>query len=153
MKLASIQFPCFNPYNKATVEIFVSGCTRNCMNCCNPRLQDFNLGKELDIEDLITWLNERKGLFKAISIVGGDLLCQNEKEALELVFRLKQAFKDKEFWLFTGFDDFEVIPQWCKEQFDYIKYGSYKEELKQDGFPASTNQILWKRKEGIKNDK
>jgi hypothetical protein len=50
-------------------------------------------------------------------------------------------------WLFTGSEK-EKIPLWGFEYFDRIKVGSYKEELKQDGFPSSSNQrMLVKRKD------
>jgi len=145
MKIASVQFPVFNPYKVATAEIYVSGCTRNCCGCHNPELANFEYGEELDIDKLITRLNERKELFKAISISGGDLLCHSQEDAFKLAFKLKGAFPDKEFWLFTGENEFSNIPTWATAIFDVIKYGKYMQDLKQDCFPASSNQKIWKK--------
>ena len=144
MKIASILFPVFNPYEKSTLEIYISGCNRKCDFCHNPELQNFNYGSELNIEELIKYLSERNSLFEIISITGGDLLCQNEKEAINFVFNLKSYFSYKEFWLFTG-EEIENCPKWVLDSFDVIKTGVYKEELKQEGFPASTNQKLLKK--------
>ena len=145
MNLVELQYPVFKPYNTPTLEIYLAGCTRNCKGCCNPELQDFNVGKPLIIEDLIEYLKPRIMLFKVISIVGGDLLCQNEEDALKLIVGLKTAFPTQGFWLFTGLPTLEQMPKWCFYNFDVIKYGEYKEELKQEGFPASSNQQIWKK--------
>ena len=48
----------------------------------------------------------------------------------------------KEYWLFTRYED---LPCWVLEFFDVIKIGEYKQDLKVDGFPASSNQKILKR--------
>jgi anaerobic ribonucleoside-triphosphate reductase activating protein len=150
MRIADIQYPVFEPYKKPTLEIYVSGCNRKCINCCNVEIQDFNFGDKLDIQEKIHWLSQRSKLFECISIVGGDLLCQEEKDAKLFAQSIRVAFPDKDLWLFTGEDEITKIPKWCFDCFDVIKYGSYKEDLKREGFPASTNQKLWYR--NIKNN-
>lgn len=142
MKLAGIQFPVFNPYATAAVEIYVSGCTRGCPFCHTPEMQDFNFGEELNTKNLLEYLKSRELFFDVISILGGDLLCQEEKKARSLALLLKECFSYKQFWLFTGENDQKNIPEWCFSVFDVIKYGSYKEELKTNGFPASCNQTV-----------
>jgi len=139
-----LQFPVFSPYEKATCEIYVSGCKANCYNCHNPELQSFEIGEELNIEKLINYLEERKELFKVISITGGDLYWQNEIEAMRLCSTLKLCFPEKEFWLFTG-AEFIQLSNWYIKIFNYIKTGRYREEFKQTGFPASSNQKLLKK--------
>lgn len=144
MNLASIQFPVFNPYGSATIEIYISGCNRNCLNCCNFELQNFSYGKKLIVKELIKELKKREKLFEIISIVGGDLLCQKEEEAKALVIALRDAFPIIPLWLFTGEDEKQKIPDWCFNYFNVIKYGKYIEKEKQKGFPASKNQKIWK---------
>jgi len=155
MNIASIQWPTFNPYGKATVELYVSGCNRRCKNCHNPELQNYNYGESINFENLINYLKDREKLFSIISITGGDLLEQKESEAEELILKLKENFPHKEYWLFTGatFEEFvdieeqtgDILFVWIKKYFDYIKVGPYKEELKQEGFPSSSNQKLLKK--------
>ena len=79
MNLAALQFPTFQPYQEAAVEIYLSGCMRRCKNCHNPELVDFNFGKKLDYEEVLKYLKEREDLFKIISITGGDPLAQDSK--------------------------------------------------------------------------
>lgn len=130
------------------MEIYVSGCTRNCVGCHGEELKDYNTGTPLDLDALNCYLNARKDLFKAISVLGGDLLCQKQEDAFKLVLMLKKHYPDKELWLFTGESDFNNIPDSYKAIFDYIKYGDYREDLKQEGFPASSNQKLWSKHAG-----
>lgn len=144
MHIGGILFPAFNPYEKATVELYVSGCKAACKNCHNPELQDFNFGEELNTEELINYLDRRKNLFSIISITGGDLYYQNEMEAMLLCSNLKLLFPEKEFWLFTG-AELKSLPKWYFKVFNYIKTGVYNENKKQEGFPASSNQKLNKK--------
>ena len=144
IKIGGEVFPAFNPYDKPTYEIHLSGCTRKCKGCHNEILQNFNYGEELNTIEFINKLKTRVKLYDVISIMGGDLLCQDFFEAKDFINMLKLAFKKKEFWLFTGAEIHEV-PLWAKEDFDYIKTGCYKEELKQEGFPASSNQKLLRK--------
>jgi len=144
MNISSIVFPIFKPYDKAAIEIYIAGCYRACPGCCNPELQDFNFGSPLVWEEVEAHLKERESLFEVISILGGDLMCQPLREAREFIDNIKTAFPNKELWLFTGSELTDLLP-WVFWKFDVIKYGSYKQELKQEGFPASTNQKLWYR--------
>ncbi len=143
MNIANFQFPCFVPYNKPAIEIYVAGCLGTCHNCHNPQLHNFNLGKPFDY-GCLGYLKEREDLFEAIGFLGGEFLDQNLSEFKSVAKLLRNIFKTKEFWLFTRYE-IEEIPEWCKEVFDYIKVGKYIEELKQEGFPASSNQKLLKK--------
>lgn len=144
MKIGGTQFPVFNPYKKSTYEIYVSGCKRKCKNCNNQMLQDFDYGKSINISAFFIDLKKRTDLYEAIAILGGDLLHQNEQEALDFSNMLRTSFPNKELWLFTG-EELDDIPNWAKEIFDYIKTGCYREDLQQEGFPSSSNQKLLKR--------
>lgn len=152
MKIAKILFPCFNPYNKSAIEIYVSGCkgylnkngeTVHCKNCHNPQLWNFNQGKKFDYSTLC-YIRERSDLFECISFLGGEPLDGDLEEFEVLIKFLRQIFDDKEFWLFSRYE-LTDIPKFCKDCFDYIKVGRYLEEFKQEGFPASSNQKLLKK--------
>lgn len=144
MNIGGTTFPAFNPYDKPAYEIYVSGCKRKYKYCQNKELQDFKYGEELVIDNIILKLKERSDLYEVISILGGDLLSQNMEEAENFSRILRASFKNKELWLFTG-EEIEGIPGWCFEIFDYIKIGHYDENLKQEGFPSSSNQKLLKK--------
>lgn len=145
MNLAALQWPCFVPYQEATVEIYLSGCKgRNCKGCHNPELRDFNFGKKLDYEEVLKYLEQRVDLFKIISITGGDPLLQDLDELHKFIAFLTTHFPLKLFWLFTG-AEFEEVPEWCKKSFAVIKTGIYNVNEKQEGFPASKNQKVWRK--------
>jgi anaerobic ribonucleoside-triphosphate reductase activating protein len=144
MNLAGIMFPVHNPYDGVAYEIYVSGCLNGCKGCHNPEMQSFKYGNYLDIAKLIKDIQEQEQWIDIISILGGDLLSQPKYEAMLLMVALKSHFKDKKFWLFTGSTE-EELPLWIKEVFDVIKVGRYNEKLRQEGFPASSNQKLLKK--------
>jgi anaerobic ribonucleoside-triphosphate reductase activating protein len=141
MNLGGVQFPVFKPYEKATFEVYISGCNKKCLGCHNPELQDFNFGAVLEISKLIDFMLERKELFSIISMVGGELLDQNEDEIKVFIYAIKKNFPNKEFWMFTGKSK-EEVPDWALQYFDRIKVGHFEAKLKQEGFPASKNQRL-----------
>lgn len=144
MNIAAVQFPVFNPYGKSTVEIYVSGCYMKCPKCHNPELQNFEYGEKLDKGKLISFLIQRENLFRVVSITGGELLDQNKKEAEDIAYWIIHALPKAEFWLFTG-KERQDIPDWVFRHFDKVKLGCYKEDEKQEGFPASKNQKLLTR--------
>jgi organic radical activating enzyme len=76
MNIASVQWPTFSPYQKSTVEIYISGCTNNCKGCHNSYLSDFHFGEVLDTGKLNDYLLERYNFFDIISFTGGDPLCK-----------------------------------------------------------------------------
>lgn len=142
MKIAGTQLA-FNPYNKACYEIYVAGCNHHCPKCHSPQLWNFNNGVEIT-DDFFKNIIEKQEFYDVISLLGGDLLSQNEHDAFWFVLKLRTLFPTKEIWLFTG-QDGEELPSWCLEFFDYIKVGRYDETLKQADFPASSNQRLLKK--------
>ena len=144
MKIGGEVFPAFNPYNKPTYEIHISGCNRKCKGCHNYNLQDFTFGEELNLNEYIKKLKKRVKFYDVIAILGGDLLQQDFVEARDFAIQLRTAFRKKELWLFTG-EEIHLVPKWAKEVFDYIKTGPYMERKAQEGFPASSNQKLLKK--------
>ena len=108
-------------------DIFVSGCTRNCYNCFNKAEQDFNYGNVITdniFDSLICKINSNLSVIKKIRIMGGDLLCQDEEEALKFIVRIRRETA-LPIILYTGAEKKE-IPNWCFGLFDGIKYGRYE---------------------------
>jgi anaerobic ribonucleoside-triphosphate reductase activating protein len=143
MRINKLQFPCFEPYGKATAEVYFAGCKRLCKGCHNPELQDFSCGENASNKH-IRYMLDRISYIRAISFLGGEPLDQQKFAVQGFVETLQAFLPGKEFWLFTGYE-FKDVPKWCLENFDYIKVGEYREELKQEGFPASSNQKLLTR--------
>ena len=134
----------FSIKNKS-FEIYVQGCYRACSGCHNPETQPFDGGTAVDIQEFLREQQRRTSLFpdmvKNIYVTGGDLLCQNGSIA-EYFSRIAcDLWQDKYKWLFTGCE-YEKLPEWVWNYYDIVKCGQYVETLKQEGFPASSNQIL-----------
>lgn len=151
IRLGGEVFPAFKPYNKAAIELYVSGCYRKCIGCHNNTLHDFAYGEYIDLVKLVTRLQERQHFFQAISIVGGDLLCHKAEYAYILTNTLRHQFPSKELWLFTGAAQHEC-PAWVWDLFDIVKMGIYDpDQLAPSGvFPVSKNQHIWVKKAHVK---
>lgn len=143
-----------NPAHDA-LEIYVSGCRRNCPGCHNPEAQAFGKGKSARL-----WMKENRykfatGTFSRVWVLGGDLMDQAPHEAHEFIRDLRKAMKPgMELWLWTG-HGLDDIPLRLRYEFDWIKTGAYREDLPsigvaydgRDGEPrplflASSNQQL-----------
>lgn len=138
--LAGIIHDATNGYDGVAIEIYISGCTRNCDGCHNPQMQDFKYGERLNVSNLIDHIRSQEKWIDIISFLGGDLLCQSLIDASYLSYMVRQAFPDKKLWLFTGEVE-QNLPKWCFEVFDVIKVGPYVESLRKPGYElASSNQ-------------
>ena len=126
-----------NCYNGIAFEIYVAGCNKRCFNCHNLELQDFEAGNEYSIDKLLNKIDNYRGWFDIIAWLGGDLLDQPDAEAYARAVR--SMHQKTPMYLFTG-EDYEDIPEWCYEVFDWIKYGPYIESLATGEFPSSSNQ-------------
>lgn len=126
-------------------EIYVQGCDRACPGCHNPETQDHEGGEEVVMGD---WLpvqyqkvDKFGNLVQRIFVSGGDLLCLPRPVACEFSREVRNTWKDKELWLFTGATK-ENVPLWVWGYYDVVKCGPYDQTKKQEGFPASSNQML-----------
>lgn len=150
MNIAGVIWDAVNIYDGVAVEIYISGCYHDCDGCHNSEMQDFNYGQKLSDIDLINNLTINKDWFDIISFLGGDLLCQDQRDAYYLSTILKYGFPTKRLWLFTGKDYGEIEEnfKWCFDIFDVIKTGRYMKNLESNGKLASCNQkLLYKGKD------
>ena len=144
MNIAGVNPNATGPYDGVAYEIYVSGCTLHCKYCQNPELQWFEYGTPWKTmrSTIASDLLDLKGWYDCVSILGGDLLSQDRNEAREFINEIK-SMTSVPIWLFTGYD-VDRIPKWVWKEFDVVKYGPYVDELKQEGFPASSNQRIWR---------
>lgn len=101
--------------------LFVQGCRRKCEDCHNPRTWDIEMGKEIDIEEIVEDLN-KKCLNKKLSISGGEPLLQYPA-ILELIKKLHNF----DIVFYTGFE-FNDVPKEILKHINYIKVGKYLKE-------------------------
>lgn len=120
------------------VSIFVQGCHFHCKGCFNPETWSFEAGKEFTSQTLKTLLDLcLKDTVKGLSILGGEPL--NEENfigVLEIVkeFRSKEKLKDKDIWLWTGYEIEDILSSEKKKEIlkylDYIVCGQFIEKEK-----------------------
>lgn len=130
--------------------VFVSGCTHNCYNCFNKQYQDFKFGNSLTIlkkNEIMSYISETKRL----SILGGEPM-QQGWEMVDLVFDIKNTYKDTNIWMWTGYTIEEILnPKdglpYQRELLKYIdvlvdgKFVQSKKDLKLK-FRGSSNQRI-----------
>lgn len=126
--------------------IYFQGCSRHCKGCHNPEFLPFDKGIDMTIDKILAKISKNYTWYKAVVFQGGEPLEQPLFELITLANSIKSLF-GLDVWLYTGYD-YEEVPAVVKEHFDVIKAGAYIEELKTDGFLASSNQKIYRRKDG-----
>ena len=137
--------------------VFFTHCKFHCPNCFNKEIWDKNSGKPFNDEakkELFEYLS--KSYIKGLSVLGGEPLIQGQ-ELVELLKEVKETFKDKDIWLWTGYyiDGCEELDNIQKEILslcDYVVDGRFEEDKKDLTlkFRGSSNQTIWeKNDEGI----
>jgi anaerobic ribonucleoside-triphosphate reductase activating protein len=114
------------------IAIFCSGCTNRCVNCFQPETWDFSYGKEFTEDTLNSILELAKPNYIAgLSCLGGEPLHpKNREEMLKLTRKFKEAYPEKDIWLWTGylFEDIkDLLPG---SGIDVLIDGKFVEELK-----------------------
>lgn len=127
--------------------IWFGGCTFNCPDCQNPDLQVSDKWDEWSVKELTSLILENYDRYNVNSVVflGGEPLQQNRQELLSLCSALHSV--GLKIWLYTGYD-LEQVDREIIQYLYMIKCGRYIRELAQDGFPASSNQKIYKVKAG-----
>lgn len=133
--------------------LFVSGCTHHCKNCFNPETWSFSYGKpftEKTIEEIVRSL--KPDHINGLSLLGGEPMeIANQKALLPLVKKVKESYKGKTIWCYTGylFEDLlpggKVCSPWTNEllkNIDILVDGEFVEKLKDISlrFKGSSNQ-------------
>lgn len=134
------------PGIRATV--FVTGCSRRCVNCFNEEYQDFNAGSEwtaAETERLISYLQDDTN--SGLTLLGGEPM-ENADDLLELVQAVRRAVPEKSIWVYSGFLYEEILAQPARkallEACDVLVDGPFVDALKDPGlyFRGSSNQRI-----------
>ena len=132
------------PGIRATV--FVTGCSRHCVNCFNEEYQDFNAGSEwtaAETERLISYLQDDTN--SGLTLLGGEPM-ENAEDLLELVQVVRRAVPEKSIWVYSGFLYEEILAQPARkallEACDVLVDGPFVDALKDPGlyFRGSSHQ-------------
>jgi anaerobic ribonucleoside-triphosphate reductase activating protein len=134
------------PGIRATV--FVTGCSRRCVNCFNEEYQDFNAGSEwtaAETERLISYLQDDTN--SGLTLLGGEPM-ENAEDLLALVQAVRRAVPEKSIWVYSGFLYEEILTQPARkallEACDVLVDGPFVDALKDPGlyFRGSSNQRI-----------
>lgn len=126
-------------YEHGALELFVSGCTRNCKGCHNPELQKYGVGKKWQRwirENAFRLSYEYSIIVDKIWIMGGDLLCQPPEDVVEFLKALRKNAPDLQIVVWTGASSMSEVDQEIRELADGFKFGSYDESLADPSYMA-----------------
>ena len=119
VKFAAINKNDFINGEGVCVSLWVQGCPHHCKGCHNPEQWDFNGGKEIDIDILITEILiaiEANGIQRNVSILGGEPMAQrNISNTLYILEQIKKHFPNIKTYVWTGYTIEELLSLYNKE--------------------------------------
>lgn len=89
-----------------SLSVYFSGCHFHCPGCHNPEAQDFNYGREydLDIRQEIMQKLGKNGIMRTLSILGGEPLNEeNIEDVINLIGWCKLDYPDLKIYVWTGY--------------------------------------------------
>lgn len=162
VKYVDITYPDVNNGPGCRLTIWISGCDRNCEDCHNKWLQDYEQGEIFDSlaeQKIIDIFNSHKYL-RGITLSGGDPLQQNIfkiQNMLESIKNIKSKInREIDVWVYTG-RTYERIPNmeinWLNKVCDVMVDGPYDKNLRNIMLPfrGSSNQRLIDLKKSTKD--
>ena len=124
--------------NEITLAINICGCPYQCKGCHSKYLWDDD-GVELNEKELSSLIDKYKNYITCVCFMGGDWEFDNLKKLKNKVksYGLKTA-------IYSGSDSERTLRILKRFDFDYIKVGSYNDEL--GGLNSkTTNQKMYKK--------
>lgn len=113
MKFSEIKY--FDVANGTGIRtsLFVSGCTHHCKGCFNEVTWNFNYGEQYteEIEEEIIKSLE-PSYVTGLTLLGGEPMeLAHQPYMLSLCKKVKEKYKDKTIWCFTGYLFEELLPE------------------------------------------
>lgn len=136
-----------------SVSVWLQGCPHRCKGCHNPETWNFESGT-LYNQDMLTFeilkLIEKNGIKRNLSILGGEPLCKENREFVQLLTKIvRNVHPEIKIYCWTGYNIEDIDPQYLKN-IDVLIDGLY-DETKRDvtlKLRGSLNQrILYKGKD------
>jgi anaerobic ribonucleoside-triphosphate reductase activating protein len=129
---------------KIAIAIYFAGCSIRCPGCQNKELWKEQQGNLMTTYEIIQKIHAHP-LATAVVFLGGEPT--DQLDFLKDLCTQITATCDKDIALYTG-REFEVLPQDLLQHLQVIVCGPYRSELHVNGWPASTNQRVFKREVG-----
>lgn len=136
-----------------SVSVWLQGCPHRCKGCHNPETWNFE-GGILYNQDMLTFeilkLIEKNGIKRNLSILGGEPLCKENREFVQLLTKIvRNVHPEIKIYCWTGYNIEDIDSQYLKN-IDVLIDGLY-DETKRDvtlKLRGSLNQrILYKGKD------
>jgi anaerobic ribonucleoside-triphosphate reductase activating protein len=126
------------------VSLFISGCTHHCEGCFNEITWDFNYGKtftEVEIEYILKTLE--LPYVNGLTLLGGEPFEHiNQRGLLPLLRQVKEKYKDKDIWCYTGYlFDIDIRDRMCKNGEETNEMLSYIDVLVDGKFELDKKDI------------
>lgn len=122
--------------------IWVQGCTLACEGCWNTQFWSRAGGNEIEIDDLLNWVDSNQGI-NGVTILGGEPL-QQAPSVLDLILELRN--RGLHVFLYTGYspEEFDTTMQACFDSSDIVVSGRFKIEERDTSlrWRGSKNQII-----------
>ena len=123
-----------------SLTLFASGCVRHCNGCQNPELQIMDEKTIISIDQVKQIIKYKQVLIESVAFSGGDFIPLYSEQLKELICFCKN--NTLKTIIYTG-ETYSNIDEWFKENADIIVSEPYDGDMKQGGFPASTNQKVY----------
>lgn len=129
---------------KTAIAIYFAGCSIRCPDCQNKELWDAQKGQLMTTQEVIQKIQNHP-LAEAVVFLGGEPT--DQLDFLKDICAHLTITSNKAIAMYTG-REFEVLPQDLLEHLQLIVCGPYRSELHVNGWPASTNQRVFKKEAG-----
>ncbi len=138
--------------------IFTQGCPHKCKGCHNPQTHDFNGGKNIDIDEIVSKINENP-LLKGVTLSGGEPFMQ----AKQLSSLVDKVDKKLDIITYTGYKYEELLKEANEDnsfmellsRTDILIDGRFELENKKENlkYRGSSNQRAIDVKQSLKLEK
>lgn len=101
------------------VSLWTQGCPLHCPGCQNPESWPFDGGYEVpnDIKGRIIKAISANGIRRNFSILGGEPLCDQNKEFVrDMIRAVRNAYPNIKIFLWTGYEDDELSEKKHKDE-------------------------------------
>jgi len=126
---------------KIAIAVYFSGCSIRCSGCQNKLLWNRENGKKMLVNDVFEKIREHQ-LSDTVVFLGGEPT--DQLEALILLCEKIKKESQKNIALYTG-REFESLSEELLKNLSFVVCGPYKEELHVNGWPASSNQRVFRK--------
>ena len=127
--------------DKIASAIYFAGCSLRCKGCQNPELWDRENGKLMSVTEVLDKV-KKNVLAEYVVFLGGEPTDQLEF-LIEVCGEIRKVL-NMPIAMYTG-REFEILPENLLDKISLIVCGPYRQDLHIGGWPASSNQRVFKK--------